>query len=191
MNKECVQDPWQKVTTCMGLAADEVISALQKEIRRGNEENACLLAYDMLLTGPKLEDFLWKRLHVIAVEDIGMADPLAPILISVLNRTSYSMEGHDRKLFAIQAVRYLCSRKKDRSTDELLSWMRRATESGKVKPEIPEYALDKHTRRGLEMGRGDKHFYEVASRVDPEWQDRNRTWRERILKMLDLEEKEN
>ena len=31
-------DPWQKCKTISGLAADLVISALQKEIRRGHEE---------------------------------------------------------------------------------------------------------------------------------------------------------
>ena len=43
-------DPWQKVKTIGGFDADLVISALQKEIRRGNEENAVLIAYEMFST---------------------------------------------------------------------------------------------------------------------------------------------
>jgi hypothetical protein len=35
------RDPWVEVKTKSGLQADQVISALQKEIRRGNVENAC------------------------------------------------------------------------------------------------------------------------------------------------------
>ena len=51
-------DPWQKVKTIGGFDADLVISALQKEIRRGNEENAVLIAYEMFSTSLPLEDFL-------------------------------------------------------------------------------------------------------------------------------------
>ena len=51
------RDPWQQVTTYNGLKADHVISALQKEIRRGNTENATLLAYEMVITSPALEDY--------------------------------------------------------------------------------------------------------------------------------------
>ena len=47
-------DPWVKVRTRHDFAADEVISALQKEIRRGNTENAALLAYEMATTSPEL-----------------------------------------------------------------------------------------------------------------------------------------
>ncbi len=43
-------DPWQKVKTYHDLPADEVISALQKEIRRGHTENAARLAYELIQT---------------------------------------------------------------------------------------------------------------------------------------------
>ena len=38
------RDPWQNVKTIHDFPADHVISALQKEIRRGHTENAVLLA---------------------------------------------------------------------------------------------------------------------------------------------------
>src|SRR5512138_363572 len=85
------QDPWTRVRTAHDLPADEVISALQKEIRRGNTENAALLAYEMIITSPGLEDYLWQRLKVISVEDIGFGEPLAPVVIQSLfemNRAS-------------------------------------------------------------------------------------------------------
>ena len=44
------RDPWVDVKTFNGFQADHVISALQKEIRRGNTENAALLAYEMIIT---------------------------------------------------------------------------------------------------------------------------------------------
>ncbi|MFN2135335.1 MAG: AAA family ATPase, partial [Candidatus Promineifilaceae bacterium] len=60
-----VRDPWVDVKTVSGFPADHVISALQKEIRRGHTENAALLAYEMLSTSAALEDYLWYRLMVI------------------------------------------------------------------------------------------------------------------------------
>ena len=49
-------DPWQKCQTRSGLAADLVISALQKEIRRNHPENAATLAYEMLITSEDMEE---------------------------------------------------------------------------------------------------------------------------------------
>ena len=77
-------DPWVKVKTKNGLQADQVISALQKEIRRGNVENACRLAYEMIITSSSLENFLWERLKIISVEDIGLGEPNAPVVIQNL-----------------------------------------------------------------------------------------------------------
>ena len=77
-------DPWTRVRTVDDLPADEVISSLQKEIRRGLTENAALLAYEMLTTSPELEEYLWGRLQVISVEDVGFGNAEAPVPIGVL-----------------------------------------------------------------------------------------------------------
>ena len=45
---------WVDVKTHHGLPADQVISALQKEIRRGHTENAVLLAYEMMINSPAM-----------------------------------------------------------------------------------------------------------------------------------------
>jgi replication-associated recombination protein RarA len=181
------RDPWVNVKTFNGFQADHVISALQKEIRRGNEENAALLAYEMIITSPALEDYLWHRLQVISVEDIGFGEPLAPVLVQSL----FAMNGAcdrsvgERKLYAIHAVRYLCSCKKDRSSDEMINWINHASQSGKLLPVIPDYALDMHTAEGQKKGRGRRYFFEEASRIHPEAPDRDRTYLDRIMKMLD------
>src|SRR5512133_1902530 len=131
-------DPWVQVRTCHDFAADEVISALQKEIRRGHAENAALLAYEMYLTSAELENYLWKRLVVISVEDIGFANSQAPVLIHHLYEMHriYERGEGDRLLFAVQAVRYLCASPKDRSTDEMVNWMKYAVEQENRLPEI-------------------------------------------------------
>jgi replication-associated recombination protein RarA len=185
-------DPWTRVQTRHGLAADEVISALQKEIRRGHTENAALLAYEMAVTSASLEEYLWKRLLCISVEDVGLGNPQAAGQVHDLYQMHevYDRGEGDRLLFAIHAVRLLCASPKDRSTDEMINWIKQAVEEDSLRPEIPDYALDKHTARGQAMGRGDRHFWEVGAQLEPEWSGRDRTYRERVLKMLGKSESE-
>ncbi len=181
------RDPWVDVKTYNGFQADHVISALQKEIRRGNAENAALLAYEMILTSHQLEDYLWHRLKVISVEDIGFGEPLAPVFIQSLFEMTSACDRAtgERKLYAIHAVRYLCMCKKDRSSDEMINWINHSSKTGKLLPVIPEYALDMHTAEGQKKGRGRRHFFEEASRIIPELEDRDLTYRNRIMNMLD------
>ena len=181
------RDPWVDVTTANGFPADHVISALQKEIRRSNAENAALLAYEMVITSPALEDYLWYRLMVIAVEDIGFGEPQAPIMINALNQmlSNFDRSVGERKLFAIHAVRYLCRCQKDRASDEMAIWIKRAVESGEARAHIPEYALDMHTAVGQQKGRGRSHFFHEAAKTSPAHPDWETTYRERIMTMLE------
>jgi replication-associated recombination protein RarA len=181
-----VRDPWVDVKTANGFSADHVISALQKEVRRGHSENAALLAYEMVLTSPALEDYLWHRLMVISVEDIGFGEPQAPILINALQQMlqTFDRQAGERKLYAIHAVRYLCQCQKDRSSDEMAIWISRAVAQQKALPVIPDYALDMHTAAGQALGRGRRHFFEEAAQLDPESAERDLTYRTRIMEML-------
>jgi replication-associated recombination protein RarA len=182
------RDPWVDVKTYHGLPADQVISALQKEIRRGHTENAVLLAYEMCITSPALEDYLWQRLMVISVEDIGFGEPNAPILINALYEmvSRFDRSAGERALFAVHAVRYLCQRPKDRSSDEMINWVKYAVARGEARPSIPEYALDMHTAQGQAQGRGLRHFFEEGAKLDPELPDRELTYHRRVMEMLDL-----
>ncbi len=187
------RDPWVDVKTYHGFQADHVISALQKEIRRGNVENACLLAYEMTITSPALEDYLWQRLKVISVEDIGFGEPMAPVVIQSLFAMTAACDRSvgERKLYAIHATRYLCLCKKDRSSDEMINWISHSVGQGKILPKIPDYALDMHTAEGKKKGRGRRHFFEVAASLNPELPGRDKTYLERIMKMLDSGELED
>ncbi len=180
-------DPWVDVKTYHGLPADQVISAIQKEIRRGHTENAVLLAYEMVITSPALEDYLWQRLMVISVEDIGFGEPLAPVMLNALYQMvrAFDRSMGERKLFAVHAVRYLCGCQKDRTSDEMVNWVIQAVADGTAQPSIPDYALDMHTAEGRARGRGRRHFFEEGARLFPELPDRDLTYRQRIMEMLD------
>jgi replication-associated recombination protein RarA len=186
------RDPWVDVKTYHGLPADQVISALQKEIRRGRTENAVLLAHEMMVTSPALEDFLWQRLMIISVEDIGFGDPQAPILLNALYNMlcTFDRTVSERKLFAFHAARYLCSCQKDRSSDEMVNWVTVAVNQGQGRPTIPDYALDVHTAQGQAMGRGLRHFFEEGAKIFPELPERDLTYRQRLMNAFDKGELE-
>lgn len=179
-------DPWQKCQTRSGLAADQVISAIQKEIRRNHVENATALAYEMLITSSDMEEYLWLRLRVISVEDIGFGDVTVPVVVNSLDqmRSKSTIGSSDRWLFAIHAVRFLCSRMKDRSSAEMFCWIQKAYEAGTLVPQIPDYAVDKHTLDGQRLGKNEETFYLEGALVIPELENRDKTYLERIRKIL-------
>ena len=184
-------DPWSKITTRNGYAGDEVISALQKSIRRGLEEQACMFAYEMYISSPQLEEKLWRRLLTISVEDIGMGNPMAAIMVNNLYQMSkqFDYADGDKPMYFIHAIRYLCSSEKDRSSDLLKNICIKSFAMGKF-PEIPDYALDKHTQRGQAMGRDSYHFLNEASKVYPQKEVDN-DYKERYAKILEEYDPEN
>lgn len=189
MSDDADSDPWTRVETIHGFRADELISTLQKSIRRGLDENAALVAYELYATSAELEEHVWRRLEVISVEDVGLANPQAAVLVNAL----YAMHRRvdrtygDRFLFLVHAVRVLAGSTKDRSTDEMANWIKRVVDSGARAPEVPDVAYDMHTRRGRELGRGILHFLHEGAIVEPEWTDRDRTYRERLLALLEAD----
>ncbi len=153
--------------THRGYHLDEVISALQKEIRRGKE-------YEAVYWAVELESFnaraLWNRLRVIASEDVGVAEPHAPLIVNALESAYwYAKEkGKDEcRLFFVNAVLILAKAPKCRVADDLTITLYGNMERGE-RLEMPDYALDKHTFRGRRMGRGMEHFVEEGSKITNE-----------------------
>lgn len=151
--------------TTRGYNLDEVISAIQKEIRRGNEYQAVYWALELESFNNKA---LWNRLKVIATEDIGLANPTIPLLIFVLEKNyfdTYKKKNNLSKLFLTHAILLLSRSPKSRIVDDLLSIISSDIKDVNKRIEIPEYALDIHTYRGRKMGRGIKHFLEEGAKI--------------------------
>ena len=184
-------DPWAQITTRNGYACDEVISSLQKCIRRGKEEEACMFAYELYISSPQLEEKMWRRLLTISVEDIGMGNPMAAVVVNALSqaRLNFDYGDNDRTIYFIHAIRYMCQSQKDRSSDLLKNICIKSFAMGKF-PEIPDVALDKHTRRGQEMGRDSFHFLHEASKVIPQ-AEINNNYKERYEEILKEYDPEN
>jgi replication-associated recombination protein RarA len=150
-------------------------SVLQKAVRRCNAEKAMYAAYKLV----SLNSWsCWKRLNVIADEDVGQ--PEAIVAVDVLYRKFLATKREDKKgelswdaqRCAICAAKILAEAPKDRRADEFLELMdsiekhREDDELGKKREEfaaIPDEALDMHTLQGRRLGRGDLFWYEVSS----------------------------
>ncbi len=137
--------------TKLGYAFDEVTSAMQKEIRRGDEEVA---VYWALLLHGKSAQYAWKRVLVTAAEDVGLGDaPAVAQVYSLAAGWKVAKEGarylspHALTL----AVVLLCRAKKDTTVEDLQSLTMELIKRN-VKREMPVYALDGHTRVGKQRG---------------------------------------
>jgi len=178
---------WNVAKTCNGYQSDEVISALQKDIRRGNIDQAVFWSFELCLSGKEFQNKLWERLVTIAVEDIGLANPMASVVVQQLKMAFHAKfdRESDKFLQALFAAAYLAQSRKDRYIDEIKNFFLLT----KFKYDIPDYALDKHTERGKALGRSDSHFWKVASKLFPEKKDRNKYYLNKILAILNQKEK--
>ncbi|OGH15257.1 MAG: hypothetical protein A3H50_03530 [Candidatus Levybacteria bacterium RIFCSPLOWO2_02_FULL_37_10] len=128
---------------------DEVVSALQKSIRRGQEERALYWAYEMIHGG--YIGYFWRRISVIVVEDFGLADSFAPVLINSLAQLNerVNRNGYVETFHPTMAVLYLCRSPKSREIDHANDWLDRKREMG-WREEIETQDLDEHNLRGRE-----------------------------------------
>jgi replication-associated recombination protein RarA len=172
-------DLWSRATTLGGFAVDELRSVLQKSIRRGLVEEAALAAYELFASGAETEALLWRRLEIIAAEDVGLGLVNAPALIEALYAQATRMADRgDRWIYCAHAVRLLATAPKDNMSMELAGWTRAVMERGERKPVVDDYMLDLHTRRGVEMGRDAAHWWNEGARLrnrmpgyNPKWGD--------------------
>ena len=145
----------------------EVASAFQKSIRRGDEKQAMYWAIELYESG--YFKYAWKRMVIMSSEDVGLGTPAVVTNIMSLKESFDYLVGlkersKPEKLPFTQAVLTLVKARKSRYVDLAISiyW----NENQHRRYEIPDYVFDMHTMKGKAMGRGLKHFYEVASHVE-------------------------
>lgn len=148
-----------KAWTQNGHNLSDVVSAVQKAVRRGEEKEAMYWVLEMM---PKYEVYLWRRLTVIAHEDIGIAYP--PIFTTVQTMREqffeFRAEGRDgtARLILANVVLTLCRAPKSRIADHFQRFMVEEWMTAPKRP-IPDYALDHHTPGGRAKGRRDAAFW--------------------------------
>ena len=88
----------------------DLLSALQKSCRGSNAQGAIFWAAKLLQTGDVVS--LWRRLKVIAVEDVGMAMPEAITIVRACEEGFHSIGMPEGRLFVAHAVVTLATAKK-------------------------------------------------------------------------------
>lgn len=181
-----VDDPWASSVSKRGYACDELISALQKYVRRSDVEECLLIAREMYETSEELAISLWDRFAIITSADVGDGTFIAPVIIETLRTQCLRQPwaGQDGWLYVAHAVRYLCQSPKDMTTEEMCMWTYHVMSEGDRRPTIPDFALDNHTKRGQEMGRGVEHFFTVGCAVNDEIPRRDRRFRDRVATLI-------
>ena len=175
------EDPYTRLTSPRGVPVDQLVSVLQKDIRRGNVDNAVLAAYEMLTTSSEVAEHMWHRLKVIAVEDIGMGEAMAPLLLDSLHENFRAATGGEQTMMAVHAVRFLAAAKKDRTSSEHADLVMQQVESGETVVSIPDYALCVHTKAGQQMGRGLLQWWENGAMVNNELETADHSYRDQLL----------
>ncbi|MCL5125313.1 MAG: hypothetical protein M1511_12600 [Deltaproteobacteria bacterium] len=137
-----------ELRTKSNLPLDQVVSGLQKAIRRGLEDRALYFMHEMIESG--FIKYFWRRISVICIEDVGLANPNAPILVNSLaqmnERLNHRKEIRDTYCPGM-AVLYLCRAPKSREVDYALDWVDLKRKEGVViEPE--DFDLDCHTDLG-------------------------------------------
>ena len=151
--------------TLHGYDPFEVVSALQKCIRRGDDYQAVYWAAELETFNPRM---LWNRLRVIASEDVGIANPLAAVVVDALENSyadALRRKNASSRLFLVHAVLCLARSPKSRIVDDLLITVYGAVKFEDLKLKIPDYALDMHTAKGRLMGKGIEHFWEEGIKL--------------------------
>jgi len=155
-----------KFTTVNGYGFFEATSAFQKAIRRGDETIALYFMVEFF--NSNYAGYLWKRMKIIASEDIGLAAPAFHATLHALHQCFLDQEKDNKenkpeRMFLTHAVILMCRAKKSRLVDYALIKIWRDHDQ---RIEIPDYAFDMHNARGKAMGRGIKHFYEEGAKCE-------------------------
>lgn len=157
-----------------GYPMDEVRSALQKAIRRGQEEDAAWWAYQIIKHG--WVKYLWRTLRLIASEDVGMGDPMVAVIIdSLANNAREGTDDFKKDMFVglceMQAICVLCRAKKTWESTHLMCVTSRRwgdIQDGLADlPIPPDEALDSHTVEGRRRKVSPLQWYAEGDALQP------------------------
>lgn len=159
-------NPLQRKTP-KGYEPYELISGLQKFIRRSLEKEALFCFYELEAHG--LFHFAKSRLKIIVYEDVGIAN--MELLNSINGHISAMEKFHKSgngawRLVLGNIILMACRGKKTRTSDQFVCAIAAKIINGwRVNFDEHDFVYDMHTRKGKSMGRGYQHFYDHASKI--------------------------
>lgn len=162
-----------EMRTVNGYHLDEVVSSLQKAIRRADEAGA--LYWSLELSESGFGAYAWRRFMTIAFEDVGLGDPQA-LLVTVAgwlatkeSTKSFTKPPGMRTEALGVVVLTLCRAGKNREGDDAVWYASERRKRG-WRLAVPDEALDWHTVRGRQMQRGLAFWFAEAARLENEVQ---------------------
>lgn len=157
--------------TLNNLNAMEVLSAMQKHIRRGEERQAMLCACELGHTSKAFFSMMVNRLEIIAHEDVGLANPQGVMFTATAveqARRLYDPDAPGKWRLAIgNAILMLCRGPKSREGDHFQAAVGQGALQSGTTPELPDYVFDGHTHRGKRLGRGLEYFRTESTKLVP------------------------
>lgn len=144
-----------------GYDGREVLSAFRKEIVLGNDENAIYWANAILTHGGQSSQrLLAKQCWIIAAEVVD--DPVVVMRAFAVHQMAGTVSEEDHAFFLVAQMcraRKWWETEEGRQVDRLWSKAIGDLRDPERRREIPEYALDRHTRRGWDVKR-DKGWWD-------------------------------
>ena len=129
------------------LVADRyvLLSAMQKSIRRGHENLALRAAANPMIGGPHA---IWRRLGIIAFEDVGVAniDAVGWATVLIGKPEVRKRLGAEWKVMCF-LIRALCRSAKCRATDDLVHLIERDPALTDLRDELPGMIAHYNHRR--------------------------------------------
>lgn len=190
-----------------GVPYDEVISGLQKMIRRDREREALILAQELFDSG--YHAAVARRLMVIATEDIGLANPslvaqVHSLCAGYLIAKKDSPSGRVEPLALIMSIMLLARSPKNRECDDAqivtIARVKAGKDSAsKVIAENEEVIVDCHTDRGKSRLRAQaeetlqeyddlamREFLSIGTQLKPHVEVNGNPWGHEVREMYGL-----
>jgi replication-associated recombination protein RarA len=190
-----------------GVAYDEVISGLQKMIRRGKEREALILAQEMFDNG--FHAAVCRRILIVAGEDIGLANPAVvsqvySLCTGYLIAKKDSPSGRVEPLALIMSIIMLARSEKNRECDDAqivtIARVKAGKDSAaKVIGENEEIIRDCHTAAGKSRLAGQaaetlqpyedlamREFLTVGAQLIPHVEVKGNPWGREVREMYGL-----
>lgn len=156
----CVQELVQEQSYCYDKKGDShynLISAFIKSIR-GSDPDGALYWYARMTQGGEDQRFILRRLIVHASEDIGMADPLAMLIVHAAWNALETVGLPEARIPIAQAIIYLSTAPKSNSVLLAIDQAMAEVKKGRVE-DVPSHLRDAHYPGAAVLGHGRDYLY--------------------------------
>jgi putative ATPase len=140
-----------------GDAHFDTISAFIKSIR-GSDPDAALYWLAKMIHAGEDPRYITRRLLVHAAEDVGLADPMALVLVNAAHQAAEGIGWPEARIPVAEATIYLATAPKSNSVIRAIDAALEDVRKGKTLP-VPVHLRDAHYRGAKSLGHGVGYAY--------------------------------